>query len=330
VDVDSFIEAYRPEWKRLEAATAGGSRGLARLGGPGIENAAALYERVSGHLAEAQTRFGDPALRIYLNGVVGQAHAALYGARARTPRSFLRLFGTRYRAAIRRSLPWIAASAVVLLGVMALTTFWIASSPAARAGVLPEYVRDAVRDAGGGPGALEGARGAFTTFILLNNVQVALLAFAFGVTLGIGTLYVLVTNATLIGTLAGAFHAEGAGSTFWTLVLPHGFLELTAIIVAAGAGLRLGWSLIDPGDRRRGRALVEEARDALVVLTGVVPAFVLAAIYEGYLTNSGLPDALEIAIGGATALAYLSFLLAPRRRARGSSRARGSTAVRTP
>ena len=93
-------------------------------------------------------------------------------------------------------------------------------------------------------------------------------------------------------------------------------LELIAICIAAGAGLRMGWALVDPGDRPRIIALGEEARDAVLVVVGVIPAFIIAASIEGFVTGrTGLP-AVEVALGAVVAASYLAFLFAPRGRAR--------------
>jgi uncharacterized membrane protein SpoIIM required for sporulation len=180
---------------------------------------------------------------------------------------------------------------------------------------MPGFARDAIRGAAGDderPG-LGIPPSALSSIILANNVQVALLAFALGIGFGIPTLYMLVRNAELLGALAGAYHAGGEPWVFWSLVLPHGFLELTAICIAGGAGLRIGWSLIDPGDRPRGVALVEESRDSVLVVAGVVPAFVLAALIEGFVTGRTGAPWVEVAIGAVIAVAYVAFLFAPRR-----------------
>ena len=139
-------------------------------------------------------------------------------------------------------------------------------------------------------------------------MQVAFFAFALGITLGVGTLFMVVQNALLLGVLAGAFAAAGKSGPFWSLILPHGLLELTAICIAAGAGLRMGWSIVDPGDRPRTRALAEEARDAVMVVLGVIPAFVIAAFIEGFVTGSALPNPVEIGLGAAVAVGYVAFL----------------------
>ena len=150
---------------------------------------------------------------------------------------------------------------------------------------------------------------AISTEILFNNVRVAFLAFALGITLGVGTAYVLVMNGVLIGTLAGAYGAAGHAGSFWALILPHGVLELIAICIAAGAGLRIGWAIVDPGDRDRSRALADEATRAVIVTLGVIPAFVLAAVIEGFVTGTDVPNAIELAVGFIAGAAYLAFLM---------------------
>jgi uncharacterized membrane protein SpoIIM required for sporulation len=214
---------------------------------------------------------------------------------------------------VRRTAPYILVVAAILVAVWVPTELWVASSPRAQAVLLPPDVRDAIREAGPGRADLGINPAAVSALILQNNVQVAFLAFALGITLGIGTVFVIVQNALFLGVLAGSFDALGRSGVFWSLVLPHGMLELTAVCIAGGAGLRMGWALVDPGDRLRITALGEEAREAGLVVLGVIPAFVIAALIEGFLTGTTGMPALEIATGAVAALAYLAFLMAPLR-----------------
>ena len=312
VDLDSYIARHRGEWHALESAVGRSYRGS--RAGADVTEMIRLYLRASSHLAEVQSRYHDPALVDYLNGLVARAHAAIYGAEARSWRAAIAVFGARYREALHRTVPHILVVAALLFGVMLATGLWVASSPEARAGVLPPAAREAIEareDAGIDPALGGGAE--LSTFIFQNNVQVAFLAFGLGITLGIGTIYVIVQNAALIGLLAGAFQAADKSHIFWALVLPHGFLELIAICIAGGAGLRIGWSLVDPGDRLRLVALGEEARDAVLVVIGVIPAFLIAALIEGFVTGrTGMPI-LEVALGAAVAAGYVAFLVGRRR-----------------
>jgi uncharacterized membrane protein SpoIIM required for sporulation len=314
MDIDSFIQHYRPEWERLEQAVAKGTGGLAKRTGPEIDDLVRLYLRASSHLAEVRTRYKDPRLEAYLNRVVGVAHSALYGSKARSGREMLRLFGPRYREAARRTLPFILVAAVVMVVVSGVLDVWVAGSREAQAGVVPPFARDAVQRAGGHHPSLGVAPAGLSTFIFVHNVQVALLSFLTGLAFGIGSIFFVAQNAVILGTLAGAYQAAGKAGIFWPLILPHGLLELTAICIAAGAGLRIGWSLIEPGDRTRGQSLVAESRDAVFVMLGVVPAFGVAAVIEGFITPSGVSPAVSITLGVVVWAAYVMLVFAPLQR----------------
>jgi uncharacterized membrane protein SpoIIM required for sporulation len=310
VDLDSYIARHRPEWEALESAVSRSYRGA--QAGPETTELIRLYLRATSHLAEVQSRYHDPAVVEYLNGLVARAHGTIYGSETRTLRAGLALFGGRYRQALHRTAAHILVITALLLGTGLATGAWVAVSPEARAGVLPPASREAVERADRSSSMAELGGAEVSTYIFQNNVRVAFLAFALGITLAIGTLFVVVQNAVFIGLLAGAFHAGGKADIFWSLVLPHGFLEIMAICIAGGAGLRIGWSLIDPGDRPRSVALQEEATDAVLVVIGVIPAVAIAALIEGFVTGrTGFP-LLEVGLGAVVALAYLAFLFGRR------------------
>ncbi len=305
MDVDAFISQYRPRWQRLERACADGPRGLARRSGAEISEIIELYQQTSVHLAEARTRYRDPELVRYLTGVVATAHGAIYGSRARTLRGLVRTFGARYRHAIRGTWPHVVAAGVLLFTTMALVTLWTWGSPEAQAGLTPGFAEDFAERAGADP---RDPSPGLSTFFLVHNFRIAVMAFAAGISL-FGTGYLLMVNGANVGALAGSAHAVGEGGAFWSLILPHGLIELAAICIAAGAGLRIGWALVEPGDRRRTRALQEEARAALLVLIGVFPAFGIAALIEGLLTDvTGVP-VLEVAVGVVVAVGYVLWLV---------------------
>jgi uncharacterized membrane protein SpoIIM required for sporulation len=306
VDLDSYIAKHRGEWQALDSAVSRSYRGSPV--GADVTEMIRLYLRVSSHLAEVQSRYNDPTLVDYLNGLVARAHGAIYGTEARSLRGAMALFEARYRQAIRRTAPHILVVGALLFGIALATGVWVATSEEARVGLLPPSARDALERADGSGTAIDLGSPEMSAYIFQNNVQVAFLAFALGVTLGIGTIFVIVQNAALIGVLAGAAQAGGKADVFWALVLPHGFLELIAICIAGGAGLRIGWSIVDPGDRHRLAALAEDARDAVLVVIGVIPAFLIAALIEGFVTGrTGMPI-LEIALGAAVAVGYVAFL----------------------
>jgi uncharacterized membrane protein SpoIIM required for sporulation len=329
MDIDSFIQQRRPAWVRLEEACKDGRRGLAKLTGPEIQELVTTYLVVTGDLSEVQTRYRDRQLSAYLSGVLASASAALYSSRPRTVGGLARVFGAHYRVALRNTRPYILVAAAVLFGVMALTYFWVIASPEAQNGVIPPQAREALEQAGGPErnSDLRGMGPAVSGFIFFNNARVALLAFATGITAGAGTVALLIYNAYIVGALGGAYSATGNAWEFWALILPHGLLELTAICIAAGSGLRIGWSVISPGDRLRSRALAEESGEAVLAVVGVIPAFLVAALIEGLVTGTSVPVAVQMTLGVAAELAYLAFVADwPRRR---QPRPLRATAART-
>ena len=129
MDLDSYIARHRGEWSSLEHATRRrGKRNPAEVG-PEITELVRLYLRASSHLAEVQSRYHDPALEDYLNGLVARARGTIYAAEARSLRSLLRFFGTRYRSAIRATTPFILVVAALLGATILLADLWVATSP---------------------------------------------------------------------------------------------------------------------------------------------------------------------------------------------------------
>jgi uncharacterized membrane protein SpoIIM required for sporulation len=189
-------------------------------------------------------------------------------------------------------------AAAVLLFVPALVMgVWIARSPAAFEASAPAAVREAYINEDFESYYSSEPAAQFTSQVFTNNVRVAILAFAAGVLGCVLTAWILVVNGANVGLVAGLFAAVGQQPKFWGLILPHGLLEISAVVVAGAAGLRLGWTVIDPGDRPRLAALADEGRRAAVVVLGLVAAFAVAGLIEGFVTGRVGNTILRVAIG---------------------------------
>ena len=138
--------------------------------------------------------------------------------------------------------------------------------------------------------------GGLATEIFTNNIRVALLAFAGGITAGLVTGWLLLFNGALVGLLAGVEVADGNGSVFFQLVVPHGLLELSLIAVAGAAGFRFAGALVRPGRRRRSEALQEEGRGAVEMALGSALWLIPCGLVEGFVTPAGF--GLPVALGG--------------------------------
>jgi uncharacterized membrane protein SpoIIM required for sporulation len=125
----------------------------------------------------------------------------------------------------------------------------------------------------------------------------------------------LVLNAFNVGVAGGLMAANDRTGLFFGLILPHGLLELTAVFVAFGLGLRLGWTLIDPGPRTRGRALAEEGRTLVAGALGLALVLFVSGLIEGFVTPSGLPTWARVGIGIVAELLFFAWVFGPGRRA---------------
>lgn len=310
MDQDSFIRRYGSEWHWLRSTCSGGGPSLTRLSGEQVDDVVRSYLRVSGQLAEARARYRDPTLLNHLNDTVRTAQIAVYGAVPRNEPGIMRLFGTRYRDAARGTAGFILIAAMLMLVTTLGSWWWVANSSEARAGLYPEEVVNVLRESSEGRDPEVEPTAGLAAFLLVHNVTVAILAFGLGITFGIGTLYVVAINGIMLGSLAGVFTAVGKTAEFWAVILPHGMIELTAICIAAGAGLRMGWAMIEPGDRTRGDALRMHAQAASIVVLGLIPAFAIAAAIESFISGTTyVPNAIELLIGFVAAGGYLLFLL---------------------
>ncbi len=315
MDESAFIAGSRDAWARLETTLAEARRGgITRLGAARVRGLHEDYRRAAADLAYAQTHFPEGRSVDHLNALVGQAHAELYGSTPRRLASAWEFVARGYPRLVRAHVREISLSAALLLGATA-TGFLLAyvNYPLARL-FIPEALRDGVGDSLERSGDLHAMTAAIAPLlsagITANNIQVALVAFAGGVTFGALTAYALVVNGLLIGVLAGVFDKAGGSLYFWSLIVPHGSLEVPAIVLAGGAGLVMGRALLSPGDLPRSAALRSVSPDALRLLLGTVPLFVVAGVIEAFLTPLPVPEALKLAFGALAAallLLYLAF-----------------------
>ncbi|HVF04542.1 MAG TPA: stage II sporulation protein M [Frankiaceae bacterium] len=313
MDIDAFVAAHSATWRRLEELTKRAQRG--RASGPELDELVDLYQRTSTHLSVVRTSSPDPLLVDRLSSLMIRARSVVLGGRVRGWREVGRFFTATFPAAVYRSRWWALGAAVFVIAVATGFGVWVATHPEIHDSIAaPEEIRQMVEHDfedyySSAPAASFGAK------VFFNNAWVAAVAFSLGILLGLPTIWVLFMNAANVGIAGGLMAAHGKLGLFFGLITPHGLLELTAIFVAAGVGLRIGWTVIDPGDRRRGDALAEEGRAAVAVVLGLVAAFAVAGFTEAYVTPSGLPTWARIAWGVVVEVAFIAYVLVLGRRA---------------
>jgi uncharacterized membrane protein SpoIIM required for sporulation len=308
IDIDRFIATHEASWRRLDDLVARARRGIRRLEPGELEELLALYQRASAHLSHARGYYRDPPLTTRLTTLVAAANGVVYGKRARTLAGIRRFFAEALPASVWRTRRFVAASAALLLVPAIIVGAWMASSERALDVAIPESQQEALIASEFEDYYSSSPAGQFSTEVLLNNIRVAFTAFALGILVCLGTAFILVFNGINVGIAAGLFVDVGQAGKFFGLILPHGLLELTSVIIAGGAGLRLGWAIVAPGDRSRVRALTEAGRDSVTIVLGLMLAFVVAGIIEGFVTPSPLPTWARVGVGAAVEIAFLAYL----------------------
>jgi uncharacterized membrane protein SpoIIM required for sporulation len=311
MDLDVFVAAHQAQWARLEALSK-----RRRLSGEEADELVLLYQRATGHLARVQATAPDPVLVGRLTTLVARARNAVTGSRSAGWRDAVRYFTVSFPAALYRSRRWWLPIALISLLAAALIAWWVATHPEVRDSLAtPTELRQMTR-----PGGeyetyyTDRPASSFAAQVWTNNARVAAMCLVFGVFLGLPVLWVLFDNILNLGIGLGLMSSAGRLDLFLGLLLPHGLLELTAVFVAAGLGLRLGWTVIDPGPRTRSAALAEEGRAVIGMAIGLAAVLLVSGCLEGFVTPSGLPTWARIGIGVLAEVLFLVYALVLGRR----------------
>jgi uncharacterized membrane protein SpoIIM required for sporulation len=271
--------------------------GLRSFSTADIEALGRAYRQVVSDLAIAQRDFPNDQLTEWLNGLAARAHLRLYRSPPPSWRRLGRFFTIDFARRFRAAGGYLAVSALLLFAPALLAYVGAYFDPTVREALVPVRLRE-VMEGGETWTEIEPVlRPAVAALIFTHNIQVALLAFAAGIALGLGTAYVLVNNGLMLGGVLGAAHFYGVGPLLWAFVSPHGYLELTCIVIAGAAGLMLGDALLRPGLLRRRDALGRAARRALELVGGAAPVLVIAGVIEGLVSPSDLPVWVKYLIG---------------------------------
>lgn len=314
MDLDAYVAAHRAEWARLESLLGSASRPR-RLSGADVDELVDLYQRVATHLSVVQSIGRDPALVGRLSSLVARARGVVAGGRRASWNDVAHFLRADFPAICYRTRWWWIGAAAAFMLVAFSYGIWIAGSPEAQLAVAPpEVVKQLVEEDFESYYSSAPAQD-FAARVFTNNAYIAAQAILFGVLLGLPVIFVLLSNAVNVGTAGGLMAANDRTGLFFGLILPHGMLELTAVFVACGLGLKLGWTVVDPGARSRARALAEEGRALVTGALGLVLAFFASGIVEAVVTPSGLPTWVRVGIGVVVEVLFLLYVFVLGRRA---------------
>jgi uncharacterized membrane protein SpoIIM required for sporulation len=309
VDIDAFVAAHSGRWARLEQLSR-----RRQLSGVEADELVDGYQEVATHLSVVRSSAPDAALVAYLSSLLARARTRTTGTRTTSWREVGTFLGATFPAALYRTRRWWLATLAVNVAVATVVVLWLLDHPGLESSLIsPE---DADRLVGSG---FEGyysqyAASHFAAQVWTNNAWVAALCIALGV-LGAPVVYLLLTNILNVAVIGALMIQHGRGALFFGLILPHGLLELTAVFVAAGVGLRLFWSWVEPGSRTRAQSLAHEGRSAAGVALGLVLVLLVSGLIEAFVTPSGLPTWARISIGVLAEAVFFGYVAGPGRRA---------------
>lgn len=323
MNAEQFYNSRRADWQTLTELLDKSEKRLKRLSPEEVADLSRLYRATTSDLALAQRDFPRHRVTQYLNQLVARAHAVIYQGEPLALKRIRRFVTQGFPRTYRRAFPFILAAALlfILPGVLTgLVTNW---NPAASTWLLPPQVQELIpliEEQELWTNIPVEERPYSSAFIMRNNIQVVFLSFAGGMLAGLLTLYIMIFNGLLIGGLTGLTAHYGVGFELWTFVIGHGVIELSVIFIGGGAGLMLGWAILQPGLLRRRDALALAARAAVRLIIGCVPLLVLAGAIEGFISpNETLPWPLKWAVGlGSGLLLYGYLFLAGRDHPAGS------------
>ena len=321
-DSRRFRAEREAEWRRLEHIVATAEKGSLRaLSDDDLLTLPVLYRGALSSLSVARETSLDLELVTYLEGLCARAYFFVYGVRTTAGKRIGAFFAQDWPSAVRSL--WretLAALLLTLIGGLAGYAL-VASDPAWYDALMPEglaqgrdfrasteSLRGTLYDGGG-----EGGLSFFATYLFTHNSQVSMLCFALGFAFGVPTALLLVYNGTTLGAILALFTARGLGLEMGGWLFIHGTTEFFAIILSGAAGIRIGWSVVFPGEgESRLDSATRAGRSAAIVMGGVVAMLLTAGLLEGFGRQLVTSDLARYAIGLAMLAGWLTYFYRPR------------------
>jgi len=310
--VNRFLDAHKDNWQRLEdlldMMKLTGIRALSRVE---VREFGELYRRAAADLAIARAETRDPKLINYLNSLVIRAHGRIYRAESQGVGLVARFFAEELPRTFRANWRYMALAFSIFagFGVFGFIATWIDldfTHFVALSGITTEIQANdhwwlSLNKEGNQIGA---------SFIMSNNILVTVKAFAMGALLGVGAFYDLAFEGARLGSVFAACYKLNPpfGNDLASFVVGHGVIELSCIFFCGGAGMMIGYAIIDPGDLTRAQALKKKGMEAARIVIGCACFLVVAGTIEGFLSPSDLPPWIKIATGVGTGIAMYSYL----------------------
>lgn len=307
---EQFIQINSSTWKELESFFPKiNKKGVKSLPSCDVKRFLHIFRLSSHHLAYARTHYPKSNLEVYLNSLVGKSHSHVYAVKKISTGSFIRYIYFGFPKLLRENSLYILSSFgfFILGGIIAMLMVYFNIENATF--FLPPEVIENIQ--AGKMGGGQWNYPLMSSIIMVNNISVSLKAFVLGITLGLGTIFVLFQNGALLGALTALVYMYGDPVSYWSLILPHGVIELTAIFIAGASGLIIGKSLLLPGEYTRKHSLISGTKRSVSLIMGVVVMLIIAGIIEGFFTPLDISATSKLTFAGVTGVILVIYCAIP-------------------
>jgi uncharacterized membrane protein SpoIIM required for sporulation len=306
--INDFIKLREKDWKRLETLI-NSRRGRTPLSAAEVRELGGLYRAVTSDLALARRDYGNQRVTVFLNQLLTRTHSFIYQQDVSDFNKIVRYFTHTLPRTFRETAPFTLV-AFLLFMVPALIGYRLAyTNPDIAEPLGLAEQRQTLADHDTWTNIPVNSRPYASAFIMSNNIRVSILAFGGGMAFGLFSLYVLTMNGLTIGAVVGLAAHYGMHESLVGFMFGHGVIELSVIFIASGAGLQLGWAMLNPGRYTRRDALTLAAKRAVTLVAAAVPLLIIAGMIEGFFSPSNSPFIVHVGVGLITGLIMYSYLL---------------------
>jgi uncharacterized membrane protein SpoIIM required for sporulation len=282
-----WLQKRQNHWNRMEAlldqCRGQGLRSLTRLE---LQELGLLYRQAAADLSALREDSSGKSYARSLNLLMARAHNIIYSGRKSSAKGILHFYRHTYPRVFRSNLRLINAAFLLFLAGALAGTLLSLTRPEFMRLFLGPRMMDTIEHHQMWTDSVVSLKPLASSYIMTNNLAVTLTTFAYGLTAGIGTVWMLLFNGVLLGAVGTACWLGDMSLQLWSFVAPHGVLELPAIFIAGGAGLRIAQGLLFPGLISRRDALAKAGGEAVRLLAGTLPMLIVAGLIEGFISPS--------------------------------------------
>lgn len=307
---DEFVAQRSGRWNELDSLLRG-EKELHKRPASSISRIASLYRAICSDLMRARALGCSPEVIGHLDTLASRAHNALYAPKPYRIDAAWHVIAKGFPRSLRAAWPFLLASTLLFVVPLVVGLVGALGSKDFALGVLPASMLQQMADAyaeGFDEGRGTGSDTLMTGFYVYNNVGIAFRCFATGILFGTGSMFFLVYNGLVIGTVTGYVMTTGGGTNILTFMSGHGPFELTAIVIAGAAGLKMGYALVDTRGMTRLGSLRAQGPDLVNLVVGVAVMLLIAALVEGFWSPSSAPPVAKWIFSGMASVMVVAYL----------------------